>query len=151
MRVRLIAIGRIKQGLEAGLIEDYLRRMRWQVSIQEIDIRKGLAGPALQAEETRRLLEAASKGSCIVALDERGTLPTSKEFAEKLGRLRDAGREVCFLIGGADGHTDELRKKADWVLSLSKLTFPHMLARAVLVEQLYRAEQILAGHPYHRE
>ena len=90
--------------------------------------------------------------SVTVVLDERGRTQGSAEFAAKLGRWRDDGMRECrFLIGGADGHPAAVRDSADLLLSFGSATWPHMLARAMLAEQLYRATAILAGHPYHRE
>ena len=100
--------------------------------------------------ESDRLLRAIQPGDVVVALDERGEPATSASFAQKLGGWRDAGQEVTFLIGGADGLDDALRARADWQLALGRLTWPHLLVRLLLVEQLYRASTILAGHPYHR-
>ncbi len=99
------------------------------------------------------LLRKASAGAgVLVALDERGKTLTSPEFAAQLGKWRDAGQpEVCFLIGGADGLSPALRDEADVKLSFGKMVWPHMLARVMLTEQLYRAASILAGSPYHRE
>ena len=87
-----------------------------------------------------------------MALDERGRQLGSRDFAQKLGAWRDQGvAEIAFVIGGADGLAESLRRRADLTLSLGQMTWPHMLARAMLVEQIYRAQQILAGHPYHRD
>ena len=103
------------------------------------------------AREGEALLAAVPDGARIVALDERGKSQTSEAFAKRLGIWRDDGvRAVAFLIGGADGLDESLRKRADMVVSFGALTWPHMLVRALLAEQLYRAHTILTGHPYHR-
>ena len=155
MRLTVLAMGRARNGPEKALTDDYLKRLE--------PMGRGVGlGPArlleLEAKSGRRedesalLLERAPAGARLVALDERGETPSSLDFAKKLGRWRDEGAsEAVFLIGGADGHAESLRARADWVVSLGRLTLPHMLARAVLAEQLYRAASILAGHPYHRE
>src|SRR5690606_18149242 len=96
------------------------------------------------------LLKAAPPGALIVALDERGRALDSAGFAAQLARWRDAGRDLAFLIGGADGLDDEVRAKAGFLLSLGPMTWPHQLARVLLAEQLWRAYSILSGHPYHR-
>ncbi len=139
MRLHVIARGRIGRGPEADIVERYRTRMTWPLHITELPDRGG------------RTLAPA--GDCrIVALDERGEELTSTAFAERLGRWRDDGvRETRFLIGAADGHDAETRKSADLLISFGKATWPHMLVRAMLAEQLYRATSILAGHPYHRE
>lgn len=104
-----------------------------------------------RAREGEALLAALPDGGRVVALDERGRSEASEAFATRLGRWRDDGvRTVGFIIGGADGLDDAVRKKADLVLSFGAFTWPHMLVRAMLAEQIYRAQSILAGHPYHR-
>lgn len=104
-----------------------------------------------RAREGEALLAAIPGGARIVALDERGRSESSEALANRLGRWRDDGvRTAGFIIGGADGLDESVRKKADLVLSFGALTWPHMLVRAMLAEQLYRAQSILAGHPYHR-
>lgn len=91
-------------------------------------------------------------GARLIALDERGRQWTSREFAERLAAWRDAGAPaLAFAIGGADGLGEAVTSGADWIMSLGAMTWPHLLARVMLLEQLYRAQQILAGHPYHRE
>ena len=104
------------------------------------------------AAEAELLSRASAGCKPLIALDERGKTLTSPAFADMLANWRDAGHpEACFLIGGADGLAPELRAKADFSLSLGKMVWPHMLARVMLTEQLYRAASILAGSPYHRE
>jgi 23S rRNA (pseudouridine1915-N3)-methyltransferase len=105
----------------------------------------------LKAREAELLLAAAPEGATLVALDERGISDTSPKFAERLNVWRDGGvRDLVFLIGGADGLASDLRKRADFVMSLGKQTWPHQLVPALLAEQLYRGHAILTGHPYHR-
>jgi 23S rRNA (pseudouridine1915-N3)-methyltransferase len=103
------------------------------------------------AREGELLLQAAPAGATLVALDRRGKVLDSQAFADRLARWRDNSvSDVAFLIGGAEGHAEPLLKKADLVLSFGAMTWPHLLARAMLAEQIYRAQQLLAGHPYHR-
>ncbi|MFV0472825.1 MAG: 23S rRNA (pseudouridine(1915)-N(3))-methyltransferase RlmH, partial [Pikeienuella sp.] len=105
-----------------------------------------------RAGESRLLHEAIPEGAFAVALDERGETMTSRDFARLIAAERDSGRrDMAFLIGGADGHSEELRARADRLLGFGKMVWPHMLARAMLTEQLYRAASILAGAPYHRD
>ena len=155
MKVRIAAIGRLRPGAEADLIADYQTRFDrtgrslglGPLDLRDMEARKG----GMEAEAD--LLRKASTGAkVLVALDERGKTLTSPEFAAQLGKWRDAGQpEVCFLIGGADGLSPALRDEADVKLSFGKMVWPHMLARVMLTEQLYRAASILAGSPYHRE
>jgi len=155
MRVHILAVGRMKSGPEAGLVRDYCERFDrtgralglGPCALREVEDRKGGGSIA----EAALLGAAIPEGAKIVALDERGRLVTSPEFAETLAGWRDAGtRDAAFLIGGADGLTEELRARADLALSFGKMVWPHMLARVMLAEQLYRAATILAGSPYHR-
>lgn len=146
MRVHVIAIGRAR-GEHRTLCEDYARRMVWPFTLKEIDLRGG----ASAEKEGEALLASVPDGARIVVCDERGKNVPSEDFAAHLGHWRDGGvRDVVFLVGGADGHSHALRQRADFLLSFGKLTWPHMLARVMLMEQIYRAQQILAGHPYHR-
>jgi 23S rRNA (pseudouridine1915-N3)-methyltransferase len=144
-------VGKAKAGPERELYESYVARLPWRVDLKEIEIKKDLAVDVRRAREGEALLAAIPDGARIVALDERGRTEASDAFAKRLGRWRDDGaRTVAFVIGGADGLDDTVRKKADFVLSFGALTWPHMLVRAMLAEQVYRAQSILAGHPYHR-
>lgn len=146
-------MGRQKGGPEAALVDDYLKRF-------DVTGRGLSLGPAQLVEledrkkqgESRLLMDAIPDGAVVIALDERGKAMTSRSFASLLAKLRDEGRRDCaFLIGGADGHNDELRARADRLLSFGPMVWPHMLARVMLAEQLYRAASILAGAPYHRD
>lgn len=159
MKLRILAVGRAKGGPEAALIAEYARRLQWPLAIEEVEERRPLSGAELKAREaellTRALERGAGKGSgqrMLIALDERGRQLGSRDFAQKLDAWRGQGvAEIAFVIGGADGLAEQLRQRADLTLSLGQMTWPHMLARAMLVEQIYRAQQILAGHPYHRD
>ena len=139
MRLHIIARGKIGRSPEAELVERYAKRIAWPFKITELpDVGGTLPAPLTPARD--------------VALDERGKQLSSEEFAVLLGKWRDDGvREVRFLIGAADGFSDAERTKADWLVSFGRLTWPHMLARAMLAEQLWRTCSILANHPYHRE
>lgn len=146
MRVVIGAIGKCKKNSpEAAIIAEYLKRSAWNVVIKEKD-------NSNQKDEAEFLQSVVPSGAKVVVLDERGENMKSKDLAEKVENWQNNGvSEVCFLIGGADGHLEETRKKADLILSFGKLTLPHMLMRAVLSEQIYRIQTIISGHPYHRE
>ncbi len=154
MRVTICAVGRLRKSPELELITDYLDRFGkagrsfglGPASIIEVEDKKNL-GMEAEAELIERALPA---GALIIAMDERGALLSSPEFAEKLGRWRDEARDIVFIIGGADGIAPALRAKADFSLSFGRMVWPHMLVRVMLAEQIYRAGQILAGTPYHR-
>ena len=139
MLLHLIVRGKIGRGPEAELVDRYLKRIAWPVKVTELP------------ESGGKTPETAS-GAITILLDEKGEALNSLAFAKKLERWRDEGRrEARFLIGGADGFGDAERTKADLLLSFGKATWPHLLARAMLAEQLFRATSILANHPYHRE
>jgi 23S rRNA (pseudouridine1915-N3)-methyltransferase len=150
MNIVVAAVGRAKPGAERDLFEQYIARLPWRVVLKEIEIKKEMALDARRLREAEALLAVAPAGARIVALDERGKSEGSEAFAKRLGRWRDDGAAVAFIIGGADGLDESIRKRADAMLSFGALTWPHMLVRAMLAEQLYRAHTILTGHPYHR-
>ena len=140
MLLHIIARGKIGRSPESELVDRYLKRIGWPTKVTELPDRGG-AIPAATVNPVR-----------LVAMDERGKNLSSAEFAAILSRWRDDGvRETRFLIGAADGHDQALRDQADLLLSYGAATWPHMLARAMLAEQLFRATSIIAGHPYHRE
>ncbi len=149
MKIRIIAVGRQKASPTKDLCDEYLKRMNWSVSLKEIDAPKG----STSAQEAPLVLKELAKPGLIVALDERGETLTSPEFAKKVSGWQNQapGNEITFLIGGADGFDNEIRKKAKFLMSFGKQTWPHMLVRVMLLEQIYRAQQISAGHPYHRQ
>ena len=155
MRLRIIAIGRLRNGPEKDLIEDYIARFNrtgrplglGPVEFSELEDKKGGG----KAAEGALLSKAIPSGAAVIALDEHGTLQTSPDFSQNLARIRDqAPSELIFVIGGADGLTPEVLARADAKLSFGKMVWPHMLARVMLTEQLYRAASILSGGPYHR-
>ena len=155
MRLRIIAIGRLRNGPEKDLIEDYIARFNrtgrplglGPVEFSELEDKKGGG----KAAEGALLSKAIPSGAAVIALDEHGTLQTSPDFSQNLARIRDqAPSELIFVIGGADGLAPEVLARADAKLSFGKMVWPHMLARAMLAEQLYRAASILSGGPYHR-
>ena len=139
MLLHLIARGKIGRSPEAELVERYLKRIAWPTKVSELPDQGGT-------------MPAAAIGAMTVVLDERGIALSSMEFAKTLEKWRDHGaREARFLIGAADGHDEAQRAAADLLLSFGPATWPHMMARAMLAEQLFRATAILANHPYHRE
>ncbi len=136
--LHVIARGKIARSPEAELVARYEKRLTWPVKLTELP-------------ETGGRVPVAQTPYKTVLLDERGKTMGSQEFANLLGRWRDDGmREARFVLGAADGHSQEERAEADLLLAFGPATWPHLLARAMLMEQLYRATSILAGHPYHR-
>lgn len=150
MRIIIAAIGKLRRGAERDIIDIYLKRMRWTVTIREFEAPGRLDAETRKHRESALLLDAAPDDTALVALDRRGQNMTSEAFASQIGGWRDSGRNAAFLIGGAEGLDDAVLNRAELTLALGSMTWPHMLARCMLVEQLYRAHEILAGHPYHR-
>lgn len=153
MRIHIVAIGRARVGPEAALYNHYCDRVtQWPITLVEQDLRKRTASNKTAAAEAALLQQALPAGAFVVALDERGKQYTSREFSRLLREQHDEGcRDMAFLIGGADGLAPSVREGADRVLSLGHATWPHLLVRGLLAEQIYRAQQIDAGHPYHRD
>ena len=151
MRLWLGAVGKIKPGPEKTLFEQYAKRLTPPLTLCEVEEKRPLSVPERQAVEAKLLLAALPDKAKLVVLDERGKSLTSPALAEVMGKWRDDGvADLAFLIGGADGHDPSLRGRADLVLCLGTLTWPHMLVRVMVAEQLWRAQSILTGHPYHR-
>ncbi len=140
MLLHIVARGRIGRSSEAELVDRYLKRVTWPTRVTELPDRGGKTPPLL------------STPAISVMLDEGGEQLTSMAFADKLSRWRDDGMRECrFLIGAADGFTNEERAAATLRIAFGAMTWPHLMARAMLAEQLWRATSILANHPYHRE
>jgi len=150
-KIEIIAVGLLKKGPLFDLCAEYQKRMQWPLTIHTVESRK--KDPAeMQTEEWQKITALLKTDSHVIALDERGKTLGSQEFAKTVERMRGSGKgSIQFIIGGAAGLSDEIRKRADLILSFGAQTWPHMLARAMLLEQIYRAQQILSGHPYHRE
>lgn len=150
MRVVIAAIGKARGGAERDLFDEYVKRLPWKVELKEFEFRSERDSKKRIAKESEALLNAVPTGTALIALDERGKAETSAAFAARLGRFRDSGRALAFLIGGADGHSEDVRARADHLLAFGPMTWPHLLVRAMLAEQLFRAHSIMSGHPYHR-
>lgn len=151
MRILLAAVGRARKGPARDLFDDYVRRLNWPLTLREVEARRPLAAAARKRREAELLLAAVPEGACAVALDESGRTLSSAGLADRLAAWQQEGRgDVAFLIGGPDGLHPSVLERAELVLSLGPMTWPHLLVRVMLAEQLYRAQSILAGHPYHR-
>ena len=153
MHIILSAIGKLKKNTpEYELITEYTKRTKWPIEIKEYEEKKALTGEALKNAEADLLLSNIPEKAKLVVLDEHGETLSSREFAEKLRTWQNNGSgTIAFLIGGADGHGQKVKDKANLSLSFGRMTLPHFLMRVVLVEQIYRAKTILDGHPYHRD
>lgn len=146
----LIAVGKNKDAGLQRLIDDYIKRLPWKFSITEIPA-PNVSDAERKAREGELIRAALPPRAIKIFLDERGENMTSVQFAKKLEHFfLNQNSTIAFVIGGADGIDDTLRREADWCISFGALTWPHMMVRLMLVEQAYRASTILAGHPYHR-
>jgi len=153
VRIRVLAVGRDRSGLYRPALEEYARRLGRYARFEVVELpeaRRHAGTPRARDEEGEAILARLRDGERVVALDERGREPTSEELARRLGAWLAGGRDLAFVVGGADGLAGAVKARADESLSLSRLTLAHRLARLVLLEQLYRAFTILRGEPYHR-
>ncbi len=147
--MRLIAVGRCKNGPERDLLERYVQRLLPRLELVEVPEARG-APVEMKRREAQALLGCLPGNALAVALDEGGERPDSAAFSACLEGWLGSGRPLCFLVGGAEGLHASVLARADASLSLGAMTWPHMLVRGLLAEQLYRARAISAGHPYHR-
>lgn len=145
MKIQILAVGVLKNSPEKDIFDQYVKRLNFKPKLIEIDCKQNtkLSATAYQKFITDK--------DYIVVLDERGGNLSSRSFAEKLDALNQTGKKITFIIGGADGIPEEIKKRANFSISFGSLTWPHLLVRALLIEQLYRAQQILSNHPYHRD
>lgn len=152
MNIEIIAVGRLKSGPELDLINTYLKRCPWKIKITEVEEKRPITGAERMAREADLILDSIPSGATVIALDERGKEMRSKAFADKIRNWQDNGiSTLVFLIGGADGYDQKVKERSDGLISFGKMTWPHMMVRAMLSEQLYRASTILQGHPYHKD
>jgi len=152
VRILIAAVGRLRDAHSRALCDDYAARLTWPLTVREVELKRALPPAQSREEEARLLLDAIGARPALIALDERGSEWTSAEFARRIGLWRDDGiGELAFAIGGANGHGQALLSRASATLAFGRMTWPHRLARVMLIEQIYRAQQILSGHPYHRE
>ena len=152
MRVSILAIGKNRQGVFKDLYEFYATRIQWEIKLVELEVRKTLDWKKQRLNETKKLLSSAPKGSLIVILDEAGKLITSRALSDWINNQIDIGaKDVSFLIGGSHGLDLSAISSPNLMISLGRVTWPHLMIRGMIAEQLYRAQQIGKNHPYHRE
>jgi 23S rRNA (pseudouridine1915-N3)-methyltransferase len=158
MRVSIVAVGRLRRGAERDLAARYLERaeqlagrLGMKLAVREVPQSRKPRPADRCDEEAQGLIAAIPDGAFVIALDERGKALSSTDFANEIGKRRDGGMaDIAFVIGGADGLGPTIAARADLVVAFGKLSWPHQLVRAMLLEQIYRALTILTGHPYHR-
>ena len=151
MKIDIVAIGQLKKGALCDALLEYEKRIQWPVHFIIHESKKS-GDVAKRSEEHEKLISSLDSSAFVIAMDERGKTLPSLKFAQKIQDLQNQGRShIQFVIGGADGLSEDIRKRADLLLSFGSQTWPHMLARVMLLEQIYRCQQIIASHPYHRE
>ena len=150
--IQIRAIGKLKISTpEAQLIDGYLKKAREKIEIREYVEKKALSDSELKEAEAKLLLSDIPENAFIIALDEHGQTLSSREFAGQLKKAKDMARPIILMIGGSNGHGQEVLKRANLQLSFGRMTLPHFLMRVVLAEQIYRAVTIWNNHPYHRD
>jgi 23S rRNA (pseudouridine1915-N3)-methyltransferase len=152
MNIIISSIGKInRQEPEQKIIDEYHKRITWKLQITELSDKKIATSDTRKQQESQLILKSIPKGYFIITLDETGKNLTSEEFAKYINSLQISGySNIAFTIGGASGHSPELLAKSNYVIALGKMTMSHKLAKVVLIEQLYRAQTIISGHPYHK-
>jgi len=151
MKLTFLSVGKDRSGLFSPGVDEYVGRLGHTAKVAVLELPESKrSGVQAKEEEGEALLKKLGPKDVLVALDERGKLLGSVDFAKWLGRQQDGGRDVAFVIGGDEGLSDAVRARAGLVLSLSPMTLPHRLARLVLVEQVYLGFSILRGEPYHK-
>jgi 23S rRNA (pseudouridine1915-N3)-methyltransferase len=150
-KLHFISVGKDRSGLFQPGVDEYSKRLSFGSKIEFVELTESkFSGEKAKLDEAERILKRVPVGAVLVALDERGKLLSSIQFAEVMSRYRDEAREVVFVIGGDEGLDELVRKRAQLVLSLSPMTLPHRMARMVLMEQVYRASTIIKKEPYHK-
>lgn len=154
MRITILSIGKFENSPHKAVFENYLKRLKWKVELKELDLKnsQNLSVAKIKEGEGDLILKTLKPSSKLIALDEHGKQFSSINFSKMFSNLALSGdSDVTFVIGGSDGLSEDVLKKAWLKISLSQMTFPHLMVRAILIEQIYRAQSIIAGHPYHRE
>lgn len=151
MRITIAAVGKMKASPEREIMQRYVKQTPWRITIKEVDVKKTLESAARKKAESALLLDACEGCHALIALDERGKPLGSEPLAAVFSGFQNNGQShIGIVIGGQDGLDESVRDKALLVLSFGALTWPHMLVRSMLAEQLYRVHTLLTGHPYHR-
>lgn len=154
MKISIISIGKFENSPHKQVFETYIKRLKWKVELKELDLKnsQNLSVPKIKEGEGALILKALKPSSKLIILDEDGKQFSSVAFSKMISDFAVAGdSDLSFVIGGSDGLSEEILQKSNLKISFGKMTFPHLMVRAILAEQLYRAQSIIAGHPYHRE
>ncbi|MEE2999917.1 MAG: 23S rRNA (pseudouridine(1915)-N(3))-methyltransferase RlmH [Pseudomonadota bacterium] len=151
MKFTILTVGRIKKGPEKNLCDLYLKRIKWSVLIEEVEEKRSLPINQMKTKESELLLKKLPEDCFLVALDQSGQEFSSKEFSEQILKWQSQYvKQLVILIGGSNGFNSNVLEQADLKIAFGRMTWPHMFTRIMLLEQLYRAQSILDGHPYHK-
>lgn len=154
MKITIISIGKFENSVHRNVFDTYLKRMKWSIELKEFELKNANNLTAIQVKdgEAQLITKVIKTGSVVIALDEKGKEFSSQNFAKLIADFSVKGNShLTFIIGGANGLAADILNRANLKISLSLMTFPHLMVRSILLEQLYRAQSIIAGHPYHRE
>jgi 23S rRNA (pseudouridine1915-N3)-methyltransferase len=154
MKISIISIGKFENSPHKQVFETYIKRLKWKVELKELDLKnsQNLSVTKIKEGEGALILKVLKPSSKLIVLDEDGKQFSSVAFAKMISDFAVVGdSNLSFVIGGSDGLSEEVLQKSNLKISFGKMTFPHLMVRAILAEQLYRAQSIIAGHPYHRE
>ena len=152
MRITILAVGKIRHGIFNQLYEHYVSRLRWEVILHEIEPISQKNPHERRKDEAIRLLTLVPEKAQIITLDESGKIKSSRELASWVGsRIEEGIKDICLIIGGAQGLDPNILYKSHLILALGRATWPHLLVRGMIAEQFYRIQQILSGHPYHKD
>lgn len=152
MKFNIISIGKFKEEAYKSLFYEYKKRIKFDIALRELVLKKNLEGEKLKEEEGRLLLQnTINSNSKTISLDERGKIITTKEFCNLVTNYQNNSiSNINFIIGGSDGLSQEVRDDSDYILSFGKMVFPHLMVRVMLIEQLYRVYTLQNKHPYHK-
>ena len=151
MNITIVAVGRMKKGSERSLWDVYAKRLKWPLALKEVEEKNSFGAKQIKRKEADLLLSKIPKGAVLIAMDKNGLFLSSDDFAKKISTWQDDGiNDLAITIGGSDGLDKVILDKAHLSISMGAMTWPHMLARVMLLEQVYRAQCILNKHPYHK-
>jgi 23S rRNA (pseudouridine1915-N3)-methyltransferase len=154
MRIRILSIGKFENSPHKTVFDHYLKRLKWKVELKELELRNSdkLSSPERKKGEGELILKTLKPSSKLIICDENGEQFTSQNFAKLISNFALHGSsDLTFVIGGSDGLGEEILQKSKSKIAFGKMTLPHLMVRVILIEQLYRAQTIIEGHPYHRQ
>jgi 23S rRNA (pseudouridine1915-N3)-methyltransferase len=152
MFIKILAIGKINNSVYKEIFDLYHKRIKWKINIKELEIKensKKISEQIIKEKEEKLLLENISDDEILICLDPGGKILSTENLSKIINNHREAASKICFAIGGASGFGEKIKKRANHIISFGKITLPHLMARCVLIEQIYRSFTIVNNHPYH--